>query len=400
MYVVEKTKVKVAKQVLGLIKKPTPVVYIGSGKVNEMGEILKYNNSKKVLIITDKVLKSLGLLDNMISAIEKEGIKAIVFDEVTPDPTFSIVEKALSICKRNECDSIIAFGGGSVIDASKVVSVCATNEKTPKEMEGTLKVKNSSLPFIAVPTTAGTGSETTIVAVISDDATHKKTTIIDPKIVPTVAVLDPELTTGLPPHITSTTTMDALTHALEAYVGEYATEETDKQAINAIKLIFENLPIAMENPKDLKARENLLLGSFYAGMSFTRALVGYVHAFSHNIGGKFGVPHGLGNAVLLPHVLESYLVNDTVVDKIFKLCEILDMVDSKATKKANVKAFVNKIREFNTQFGIPERLEKFPAHAIDTIIDASFKECHGGYPVPVYYTKEEARELLSKVCDK
>ncbi len=396
MYEIAKAKIAAAKPVFELVSKPTPVCYIGAGKVNEVGQILATSKIKKVLIMTDAVLLGLGLLDSMLEGIKALGIEPVIFDGVKPDPTFAITEAALDLYKTNNCEAVVAFGGGSTLDSSKAVAAAASNDCSPRAFEGLLKVKKECVPFIAIPTTAGTGSEVTIVAVISDDQTHSKTTMISPKFVPRVAILDPTLTTGLPKHITSTTAIDALTHALEAYVGTYATEETDSYALKAINLICNNVVEAYNNPTNLVAREALLVGSFYAGMAFTRTYVGYVHAFSHNIGGKFGVPHGLGNAVILPHVMNTF--KEASKDKFAYLADFLEICDSSLSTNAKSQAFVDYLFDLNKQLEIPERLEKFPQSAIPKILDAGFKEAHGTYPVPYYYTKAEAISLLSKVC--
>ncbi len=395
MYELAKAQVAATKPVFAVVQKPTPICYIGAGKVKEVGEILKSEKITKAFIITDSVLFGLGLLNDMIEAIKVAGIETVVFDAVKPDPTFGIVEEALNTCVENKCQAVVAFGGGSVLDSAKAVAAAVTNGCKPRALEGLLKVKKLSLPLIAIPTTAGTGSEVTLAAVISDDVTHKKTTIVSPKVVPNIAVLDPEITTGLPKHITSSTAMDALTHALEAYTNTYATEETDRYALKAINLICNNIETAYNEPTNLEAREALLVGSFYAGMAFTRTYVGYVHAFSHNLGGAYGIPHGLGNAVLLPHVMETY--KNTCKERFAYLAEFLD-ISKEGSQIEKSDEFIKYLFELNKKLELPERLEKFPKNDIPKIIDAGFKECHGTYPVPYYYTKAEATALLNKVC--
>lgn len=398
MYTISKIKIAAAKPIFGLVQKPTPMCYIGAGKVKKAAALLHMNHVQRVLIVTDSSLKKLGLLDPMLAEIRDSGIEIFLYDQVKPDPTFDITDAALKICEENRCQAVLAFGGGSVIDTAKVVSVSYTNQKSPRQLEGLLKVKKVGLPFIVVPTTAGTGSETTIAAVISDPATHKKTTIVDPKIVPMAAILDPELTAGLPVSITAQTAMDALTHALEAYVGTYATEETDRYAIASIGLIYENLEKILENPADLEAREALLVASFLGGMAFTRTYVGYVHAFAHNLGGRFGIPHGLANAVLLPHVMEKYL--PVCAKRFGVLSDRFGLCDGKKTEIEKGRAFVDSIFRLNDTMSIPKRLEKFPQNAVDDMVQAAFGECHGTYPVPCYFTKAEAKNILFQVCAK
>ncbi len=395
MYTMAKMQVAATKPILAMVQKPTPVCYIGAGKVKEVANILSSEKIKKVLVMTDGVLFELGLLDSMLESFKEKNIEAVIFNEVKPDPTFSITEKALDICLKNKCEAVIAFGGGSVLDSAKAVVASATNNCSPRKLEGLLKVKKEALTFIAIPTTAGTGSEVTLAAVISDDDTHKKTTIVSPKLIPKVAILDPELTVGLPAHITSSTAMDALTHALEAYTNTYATEESDKYALKAINLICNNIETAFNTPNDLAAREALLVGSFYAGMAFTRTYVGYVHAFSHNIGGAYGVPHGLGNAVILPHVMKTF--RDVCKDRFAYLADFLEISETASTDDAKADLFIEYLFELNKKLQLPERLEKFPKEGIEKVLEAGLKECHGTYPVPLYYTKEQAREILKKV---
>ncbi len=396
MYNAKKAQISATKPVFNLIQKPIPVTYIGAGKVKQMGNIVSAQKLKKVLVITDKVLLSLGLLDGMLESLKDKNIEVVIYDGVKPDPTFGIVEEAIEVYKTNKCEGVIAFGGGSTLDASKTVASAVANNCSPRSLEGLLKAKKDSVPFIAVPTTAGTGSEVTIVAVISDDVSHKKTTIISPKLVPTVAVLDPELTTGLPGHITSTTGLDALTHALESYVSEYSNAETTSYALKAINLITSNIEIAYNDPTNLEARENLLVGSFYAGMAFTRTYVGYVHAFAHNAGGKYGIPHGLACAVFLPHVMKSY--KEECKEKFAYLADFLELAEGPHSVNSKAECILEYLFTLNKNLGIPERLEKFPKDGVDEILVAGFAEAHGTYPVPHYYTKAEALEILNKVC--
>lgn len=393
MYTISKLTVAAKKMPTALMAKPTPMTYIGAGKVLEMPEILDNYGIRNVLVVTDKSLMFLGLPGPMLEAVREHGINVSIYDDVQPDPTYDTVKKGLELCEKNGCDGIIAFGGGSVLDSSKVISAAYANQCQPESLKGLAKVKKMRLPLIAVPTTAGTGSETTIAAVISNPSTHSKTVIIDGKVVPDVAVLDAAITAGLPPHITAATAMDALTHAVEAYVSRYATEETKRMSRAAVRLIYQNLMSVYKNPGDLKARENLLIASFYAGRAFTTTYVGYVHAFAHNYGGKFGIPHGLANAVILPHIMEFYL---PVCRKEFsQLAQVAELRGGSEEELA--RAFVDSLWEMNKALNIPERLDKFPKSSVEDICRAGFKECHGTYPVPVYLTKSKALEILNAI---
>lgn len=396
MYLFSKSKTLLAKPAFRLIQQPKAITYTGAGCVKKLGNIVNNYNLKKVLIVTDSVLLKLGLLEGLMESLKRAKVDYIVYDGVKPDPTFTIVEQGISMIKKNNCDGIIAFGGGSAIDASKVMSVAYTNKKSPSELQGMLKVKKKGLPFFAVPTTAGTGSEGTLVAVISDPVTHKKVTIIDPKIMPLVAVFDPEITVGLPSNITSTTAMDALTHAIEAFISKYATEETMQYSKVAIKIIFDNLEHVYNNPKDLDGRLALLEASYYGGLAFSKAFIGYVHAFSHNIGGAFGVPHGLANAVLLPHVIEFSKPNCT--NQLAELAILVGLGNKNEHPDILSTKFVKSLFELKEKLDIPEKLDAFKIKDIPMIRKAGFKECHGTYPVPRYLTAKQADALLSKIA--
>lgn len=385
--------VAVRKPIVQAVAKPTPLTYIGAGRLRETAALLRTAARRKVLVMTTPGMMRRGQLDEMLAEIRAAGIQTAVFDRVSPDPTFGIVEEAKACA--GGCDAIVAVGGGSVLDAAKAVAASVTDGGPAGRLAGNLKVRRDPLMLIAVPTTAGTGSETTIAAVISDTVTHAKRQLLDPKLVPFAAILDPELTVGLPQSNTVQTAMDALTHALEAYVSTYATAQTDRYAEMAVRILYEELPRVLENPKDLKAREQLLIASFLAGMAFTRAYVGYVHAYAHAIGGRFGVPHGLANAVLLPHVMEYY---QPVCQKRFaRLAELCGVSDD-AEEAARAEAFLRSLYERNEAFGVPRRLEQFPAGAIEDVITAAFRECHGVYPVPRYYSRAAARALLERIC--
>ena len=391
-----KLSVAVRKPVIKIVSKPTPVTYIGPGRARETGRLLQMLGAKKALVITDAFLHQSGLLDGVEESIRSAGVEYAVFDGVQPDPTFAIVAQAKKACSG--CDAVVAVGGGSVMDTAKSVAAAVANHTSAEALAGMLKVRRRPLPLIAVPTTAGTGSETTVAAIISDSATHSKKQLLDPKLVPMFAILDPELTVGLPKHTTAHTALDALTHALEAYVAGYADEETDRQARIAVRLIFQYLPKVQEDPTDLEGREGLLTASFFAGMAFTRTYVGYVHAFAHTIGGKFGVPHGLANAVLLPHIMRYYL--PVSYKRFAELGRMLKLGMPGDTDQIKATRFVKLLYKLNRQMGIPTRFEKFPPSAIEEVIDMAFRECHGTYPVPRYFTRAHARKLMEAVCAK
>ena len=381
---------------LPLLPYREPVPLEGLGAITPL---LKEKKVSAVLLVTDRSVRGLGLTAPLEEDLKAAGISCAVYDGTVPNPTIQNVEEGRRLYLETGAGAIIAVGGGSVMDCAKGVGArIARPGKSVRKMRGLLKVLLPTPLTIAVPTTAGTGSETTVAAIISDSATHSKKQLLDPKLVPMFAILDPELTVGLPKHTTAHTALDALTHALEAYVAGYADEETDRQARIAVRLIFQYLPKVQEDPTDLEGREALLTASFFAGMAFTRTYVGYVHAFAHTIGGKFGVSHGLANAVLLPHIMRYYL--PVCYKRFAELGRMLKLGMPGDSDQIKATRFVKLLYKLNRQMGIPTRFEKFPASAIEEVIDMAFQECHGTYPVPRYFTREHARKLMEAVCAK
>ncbi len=381
-----------------LAERPIPILHIGAGKLRSFDSMLSSMGVSNLYIVTDKAIRSLGLLDPLLELLQKNDIGYTIFDDVIPDPTYEIVERGLQLLQQTASEKsgngVLAFGGGSVIDATKGIVAAYDSCKNPSKLKGLLKVRRRVTPFFVVPTTAGTGSEATIVAVISDTKTHKKGLIISPKLIPDAVVLDPEVTVGLPPLLTAATGADALTHALEAYVSRYANEKSSVYGEIAVRLIFKHLEEAVLHPKNLESREALLLASTYGGMAFTRAYVGYVHAFSHNIGGKFGVAHGLANGVILPHVMRFYQTECTA--KFAQLAEIIGLPGDGLSEQERAEAFIHALQTLLDRVGIPKKLDGFPRSAVPMITKMAFKECHTTYPVPKYMSTLEARALLEE----
>lgn len=373
-----------------------PKVIKGAGCIKDLPSVVKSEGVSNVLVVTDKGLMGLHLLDSLFEGLEKEGIKYSVFDGVQPNPTIYNVEDALKIYKDNNCEGFIAFGGGSPMDCAKVTAARVVRpNKTPSQMRGQLKVLKKIPPFFAVPTTAGTGSETTIAAVISNPDTHEKNAINDPCLRPMYAVLDPELTIGLPPHITSTTGIDALTHAVEAYIGLSNTKQTEEDARIATKLIFENIKTAYEDGKNIEARENMLVGSFHAGLAFTRAYVGYVHAIAHNLGGMYGIPHGLANAVILPYVLDYF--GETAYKRLAELSDIAGTSGAACGDRDKAKNFIAAIRKLNSEMNIPDKFDCIKDEDIQLIAERALKEANPLYPVPKIMDIDDCKALIKKL---
>lgn len=372
-----------------------PTLLEGPGSIRKLPEFIKSKGLNKVLIVTDKGLMGLHLLDSLFEELNKAGVEYVVYDGTQPNPSIENIEDARALYVDNNCQGVIAFGGGSPMDCAKAAAARVTNPKIPvRKMRGVLKLHHKLPPFFAVPTTAGTGSETTLAAVVTDTATHEKNAINDIRLKPRFAVLDPELTVGLPPHITSTTGMDALTHAVEAYIGKSNVKSTEAYAEKATKMIFENIEKAYANGKDIEARDNMLKASFYAGQAFTRAYVGYVHAIAHNLGGQYGVPHGLANAVILPYVLEYY--GETAHKRLAKLAEIAG-VKTTGSDKEKAEAFIEAIKTLNKNMNIPDGFDMVQEKDIPVIVERALKEGNPLYPVPKIMDKADCEAVIRRM---
>ncbi len=373
-----------------------PQLFKGAGSVKKLPEVVKSLGIDRVLVVTDGGLTKLGLLNPMLEELKKTGVEFFVYDGTQPNPTIDNIEQAHEIYLKNACKGIIAFGGGSPMDCAKATGARIARPNKPiQKMRGQLKVLKKLPPLFAIPTTAGTGSETTIAAVVSDPKTHEKYAINDPVLRPKYAVLDAELTVGLPKHITSTTGMDALTHAVEAYIGGSNTKGTIAAAEKATKLIFENLPAAYENGADLVARGNMLEASYLAGVAFTRAYVGYVHAIAHNLGGLYGTPHGLANAIILPHVLEFF--GASAYNRLARLAECAGIVTNESTDEQKAKLFIEKIKLFNKTMNIPEKFDMIKDEDIPLLAKRALREANPLYPVPKIMDIKDCEKLIKSL---
>ena len=376
-----------------------PELIEGEGAVLKLPAFIRDKHVNKVLIVTDKGLMSLHILDPLFDELKKEGIEYAIYDGVQPNPTIPNIEACKDMYIQNNCQGIIAFGGGSPMDCAKAAAARVVKPKqSVRKMRGYLKVNKKLPPFFAVPTTAGTGSETTLAAVVTDPETHEKNAICDPCLRPKYAVLDPALTVGLPPHITSTTGMDALTHAVESYIGKSNVKSTIKYAEDDTKLIHANLEKAYADGKDMEARNNMLKGSFYAGSAFTRAFVGYVHAIAHNLGGMYGTPHGLANAVILPYVLEWY--GPCIYPRLAKLADLIDLSNDNMSIEEKGKAYIAEIRRMNKAMNIPETFDFIKEDDIPILVERALKEGNPGYPVPRIMDAKDCEQVIRSLMAK
>ncbi len=377
-----------------VIPRRSPELLEGVGGIKKLPEFVKAKGITNVLIVTDNVLHKIGLLNSLMTACDEAKLSYTLYDGAEVNPSIECIEAAYEAYKGNACQGFIAFGGGSSMDCAKAAAArVARPNRSIAQLGGTLKVHKKIPTIFAVPTTAGTGSETTVAAVVTDYSTHHKYAIQDPCLVPHYAVLDPELTVGLPPHITSTTGMDALTHAVEAYTNLFAPRYTQQLSEKAVKLIFDNLKTAYDDGKNMQARQNMLLASFYAGAAFSRACVGNVHAIAHTMGGLYGTPHGLANAVILPVVMEEY--GQAVYPKLAALADIVGIGGSSVEEKG--RAFIAAMHEMNDYMKIPRGFDVIKDKDIPQMVEWALKEANPVYPVPVIWDAQQMTKTINRL---
>jgi alcohol dehydrogenase class IV len=352
--------------------------------------------ARTVLVVTDAVLVELGVVNPVLAAVEQSGIAVQVFSDVEPDPTVDVVMDGVARLRESRADAVLAVGGGSPIDAAKAIIACRARACRPEALDGYFKVRRPVAPFFAIPTTAGTGSEVTVVSVISDPVRKRKFAIVDNKLVPTAIALDASLMLGLPRGVTAATGMDALTHAIESYLSTLATPATRAMSLSATRAIVRDLPQAYENGLDVEARQSLALASCHAGLAFTKASVGYVHAISHQIGAIYHLPHGYVNAVLLPYVLDFYL--DAAARPMAELARACGLCSGDQNDAACARAFIAEIRRLNALMGIPATLDKVQARDIPELARRALAEAHGTYPVPKYMSKADCESMIGLVA--
>ena len=362
-------------------------------------DILNVLNEKglnKVLLVTDRGVYNLGLTKSLEETLVSNKISLSVYSDTVANPTTDNVQDALELYNANKCQAIIAFGGGSAMDCAKAVGARVAKPKKPlSKMKGVLKVGKKIPLLIAVPTTAGTGSETTLAAVITDSETRHKYAINDFPLIPKYALLNASLTLGLPKHITATTGMDALTHAIEAFIGRSTTKQTRECALFAVKTIFENLEEVYNNPTNFDAREKMLLASYNAGVAFTKSYVGYVHAVAHTLGGKYNIAHGLANAIILPYVLRKF--GRKVYKKLWKMGVYSNLFSESVSYEEGAKIFIEKIEQMNKVMNISTSIPEIDVEDIKELAQTAEKEANPLYPVPVLFDCKQLEEIFHEV---
>ncbi|KAH0792796.1 iron-containing alcohol dehydrogenase [Histomonas meleagridis] len=373
-----------------------PQTIEGPNSILEIPKLLKKMDLKKPLVVTGRSLKRLGVCNDLFEKLQEEGFDYAYFSEAQPNPYIENIEEAKEMYLKEKCDSFIAVGGGSTMDCTKLAACRIARPRTPlRWLVGVIRVIVKLPPVIAVPTTAGTGSEATIAGIVVDHSSKKKGLVIDPRLRPPYAILDPCLTLTLPKHVTAETGMDALTHAVEAYIGRGNMGKTREYSEDAIKLIFENLGKCYDNGNDIELRMNMLKASFKAGLAFTQAYVGYVHAIAHALGGMYNTGHGLANAVILPNVLEYY--GDSVYESLAKLSDIIGIKCNRNDAEEKAKAFIEEIRKLNKKMEIPEKFDFIKPEDVKHIVDRALAEGNPLYPVPKIMNRKDCESIVKKI---
>lgn len=366
------------------------------GSVSQLVRFLCAENISSVLLVTDKQLREMGVTAELEDRLRERGVSCIIYDGTCSNPTTENVEQAFELYIKNVCQCLIGFGGGSSIDCAKAVGARVAYPDRPLgKLKGTLRVLRKLPPLAAIPTTAGTGSEVTLAAVITDSETRHKYTINSFPLIPSFAVLDPKVTFSLPPHLTASTGMDALTHAVEAYIGRSTTGQTRSEALEATALIFANLQRAYCDGCDRTARENMLKAAYLAGDAFSKSYVGYIHAVAHSLGGQYNIPHGLANAVLLPIVLEMY--GGVIYKKLYRLSVAAGLCEKWVSYRTGALAFIAAVRLLNKSMNIPEKLSGIKKEDIPMMASHADKEANPLYPVPRLMNAKELERIYYRV---
>lgn len=372
---------------------PRPMLLVGRASAVELCRMIVRFGHRHVFLVTDEMLVKLDFVTRLKGELEARDIEVTVFDKVQPDPAFETVDEGAALLREKGCDAVLAIGGGSPMDAAKVIAACVTSARPARKLSGILKLKAPTLPLYVIPTTAGTGSEMTLAAVLSDHAEQVKEPIVDPRLVPSAAALDPELMLGLPSAVTAASGMDAMTHAVESYLSRHASPETDRLALAAVRLIAEYLPRCYEQGDDLAAREAMAIAANYAGSAFTKANVGYVHAVAHQFGARYHTPHGLANAMVMPYVLDYS--KPAVTGRLADLARAAGLGGEGDEQLAD--AFIVFIRSLNERLGIPAELEALRPADIPEIARGALKEAHYLYPVPRYMDRRCCEALVRRM---
>lgn len=386
----------IMKNTAPLLNWQPPAVINCVGCIEKLAPKLTEETIKKVLIVTDEGIVKAGLLDKMLDSLSEENIIYFIYKGTKANPTTKNIEEAVKVFNEQNCEAVIGFGGGSAIDCAKGTGIAAAKNTTDfKRFKGVLKVR-SKLPYlVAVPTTAGTGSEATIAAVITDSETREKYAIIDTKLMPDAAVLDPELLLGLPQDMTAYSGMDALAHAVEAYLNRSNTKQTKMLSEEAVELIYDNLYPSYKNGQDIQLRTNMQRASYFAGKAFTRAYVGNIHAMAHVLGAEYNVQHGRTVAVILPYILEEY--GEAVHGKLAHLADIAKVTGTEDSDAVKAEKFIASIKDLNEKMNIGTSFPELKTEDLKKLSAAAYKEANPLYPVPVMFSKADFSKMYKKL---
>jgi len=364
--------------------------------INDIVAILNKENKDCALIVSDQGIRQSGIIDILTNILKQANIKYAIYDQTRANPTIYNIEEGLKLYKNNKCNCLIAIGGGSSMDCAKAIGARVVYpKKSVQQMKGLMHVLKKIPTLVTIPTTAGTGSEVTVTAVITDSDKKHKYTLNNFTFIPYYAILDPKLTVTLPKSLTATTGMDALTHAVEAYIGRSTTRETRKLAIEATQLVFANILNVYNNGLDINARANMLMAAYKAGIAFSKSYVGYIHAIAHSLGGQYNIPHGLANAVLMPYVLEGY--GKYVYKKLHKLAISVGLSNKEESSKIGAEKFINAIKNLNKQMNIPTNFDMIEVKDIPQMARYAAKEANPLYPVPKLMNRKELERFYYQV---
>jgi alcohol dehydrogenase class IV len=383
------------RQLGKLMPQQRPMLFVGSGSSLHLCNLIPSYGVKRLLVVTDAELVSLGLVRPVLERLEQLGLSVTVYDRIEPNPSVDQIQRGIDAARACAADAVLAVGGGSPMDAAKIIAAGVTNPMTIPAMEGVLKIKRKPLPIFAVPTTAGTGSEVTMAAVVSDPLRRRKFAVGDPKLIPRAAALDAQLMLGLPPAVTAATGIDALTHAVEAFISTLASETVRVNARLAVRLVFQHLLRTYRQGGDVLAREGMAVASYHAGVGISDAGLGYVHAIAHQLGGMYRVPHGLANAVVLPYVLDYSLPR--VTPQLAELAALIDVAQAGDTPLANAQRFIDAVRALLADVGIPSTLPVVQTRDVPLIVERALAEAFQFYGVPHYLPPAEATRLLGLI---
>ena len=374
-----------------------PVNYLafsGAGSADQLCGHICQAGKTRVLVVTDKGLRDLGIVEKAISGLRSRGIDIVLYDGVLPDPTFEQVLEGADIMRAHGSDAVLGVGGGSCMDAAKIIAAAATSNQDPRDWVGFNKIKHDVPQIFCIPTTSGTGAETTMGGVIKNSERREKIVISDACLMPAATALDPNLSIGLPPAITAATGMDALTHAIEAYISLWDRGTSKSSSAAAIDLIYRYLPLAYSDGDNKEARESMSLAAYYAGMAINQVNVGNVHAIAHQLGGRYGIPHGIANAMVLPHVLK--FCSDETEEALAELGRLVGLGSSGSTAAELARDFIVSVSDLRNKIGIPSqsKLIKIEDHSV--LAESAVKE-GAGYPVRKLLDKKTAMRILEQL---